>query len=135
MQRRTPLESMERVTVAALIVAAAGVVIQIVSGVAYPLIPPVFFILLIPAALIAFGRWRWAPAVASLGGLFLIVGLFGSGAAVRLFDVSQPGGAGGSIGLWVQMLGVVVATVTGIIATAQNYWSRTSVMTGSPGRV
>jgi hypothetical protein len=56
-----------------LVVAAAGVVLQIVSGADYPLVPPVFFILLIPAGLIAFRRWRWTPITAVLGGLFLTI--------------------------------------------------------------
>jgi hypothetical protein len=101
-----------------LIVAAAGVVIQIVSGHDYPPVPPVFFILLIPAALIAFGRWRWTPAIAVLAGLFLTFGLFASGASHRLFDPSR---LGDSAGLWVQMLAVIVAVIAGVIATVHNY--------------
>lgn len=122
MNKRNPLSLAGKLTVAGLIAAATGVVIQMISGVAYPTIPPVFFILLMPAGLIAFGRWRWTPIIAALAGLFLINGLFASGASARLFDLSQ---SGGSVGLWVQMLGVVVATVAGIIATIQNYRSRT----------
>ncbi len=123
-----------KLTVASLIVAAAGVVIQIVSGVAYPPVPPVFFILLIPAALIGFGRWRWTPATAVLGGLFLTLGLFSSGASVRLFDLNQPGGFGGSLGLWVQMIGVVVAIVAGLIATVQAYVGRAPAAASVPQR-
>jgi hypothetical protein len=78
-----------------LVVAAAGVVLQIVSGADYPLVPPVFFILLIPAGLIAFRRWRWTPITAVLGGLFLTIGLFASGASPRLFDLSKFGVAVG----------------------------------------
>ena len=66
MSSRTPLSLGEKLTVAALVVAAAGVVIQIAAGHPYPTVPPVFFILLIPAGLIAFGRWRWAPVPAVL---------------------------------------------------------------------
>lgn len=127
--QRNPLSLASKLTVAALLVAAAGVVIQIVSGVDYPTIPPVFFILLIPAGLIAFGRWWWTPAIAVLAGLFLTVGLFLSGASVRLFDLSQ---FGGSIGLWVQMLGVVAAAVAGIISTIQDYRSRPSIIEDQP---
>lgn len=128
------LSAMRKLTVGGLLVAAVGVVIQIASGVSYPAVPPVFFILLVPVALIAFGGWRWTPLVATLGGLFLIVGLFGSGAAARLADTGRPGGVGGSLGLWVQMLGVVVATVTGVVAALQSYTPRSPAVVGSGGR-
>jgi hypothetical protein len=130
MNKQNPLSLAGKLTVAGLIVAAAGVVIQIVSGADYPTAPPVFFILLIPAGLIAFGRWRWTPVIAVLAGLFLTFGLFASGESRRLFDPSR---LGDSVGLWVQMLAVIVATVAGIIATIHNYRSRTSVIQGSPG--
>ena len=127
MNERIPLLFAGKLTVASLIVAAAGVVIQIVSGHDYTAhasdewaspVPPVFFFLLIPAALIAFGRWRWTPAIAVLAGLFLTFGLFASGASHRLFDPSR---LGDSVGLWVQMLAVIVAAIAGVIATVHNY--------------
>jgi len=123
MSSRGPLSSGEKLTVTALVVAAIGVVIQIVAGHPYPTVPPVFFILLIPAGLIAFGRWWWAPVPAVLAGLFLTFGLFASGESGRLFDLSNPGD---SFGLWVQTLAVLVATTAAIVAAVQNYQSRTS---------
>jgi hypothetical protein len=120
---RGPLSLIEKLAVAALVVAAIGVVVQIAAGYPYPTVPPVFFILLIPAGLIAFGRWRWAPVPAVLAGLFLTFGLFASGESGRLFDLSNPGD---SIGLWVQTLAVLVATAASIAATVQNYQSRTT---------
>jgi hypothetical protein len=118
MTERPPLSVAGKLIVVGSVVAAAGVVIQIASGAAYPQVPPVFFILLIPAGLVAFGRWRWTPAIAALGGLFLTTGLFLSGSSARLFDLSR---LGVSIGLWVQALAVFVTTVAGIIATAKNH--------------
>jgi hypothetical protein len=118
------LSSSAKTAVAGLLVATAGVVIQIVSGVDFPTIPPVFFILLIPAALVAFGRWRWTPVTAVLAGIFLNVGLFLSGESDRLFDW-QP--AGGSVGLWVQTVAVVIAAVAGAIALVHNYRSSSMV--------
>lgn len=131
MNKENPLSLAGKLTVAGLVVAAAGVVIQIVSGHDYPTIPPVFFILLIPVGLVAFGRWRWTPVSAVLAGLFLIFGLFASGESARLFDRSQVGEPGAPVGLWVQMLAVIVATAAGVIATIQNYRSRTSGIEGS----
>ena len=118
MKEKPQLSFTRRITVISLIAAAVGVVIQIVSGADYPKIPPVFFILLIPGALIAFSRRRWTPAIAAPGALFLIFGLFSSGASTKLFNLTQ---FGVSAGLWIQMLGVVIAGITGIIATVENY--------------
>lgn len=98
MNKQNPLSLAGKLTVAGLVVAAAGVVIQIVSGHDYPTIPPVFFILLIPAGLVAFGRWRWTPVSAVLAGLFLTFGLFASGESARLFDRSQVGEPGAPVG-------------------------------------
>jgi hypothetical protein len=127
MDRFTHLSSASKLAVAGLIVSAAGVVIQIASGHEYPTIPPVFFILLIPAALIVFGPWRWTPVGAVLAGVFLTFGLFASGESARLFDRSQVGLPGATVGLWVQMLAVVVAAVAAIVATIQNYQARKPV--------
>ncbi|HEY9639831.1 MAG TPA: hypothetical protein V6C57_05070 [Coleofasciculaceae cyanobacterium] len=118
MRKQNRLLSGRQITITSLIVAAVGVVIQIISGAPYPPVPPVFLILLIPAGLIAFGHWRWTPILAVVAGLFLISGLFLSGALVRLFDLSQ---FGVCVGLWIQMLGVLVATIAGIMNTVRNY--------------
>jgi hypothetical protein len=78
MNKRSPLSPAGKVTVAALLVAAAGFVIQIVSGVDVPTVPPGLVIMLV-AALVAFGPWRWTPVVGVVVGLFLLVGFFASG--------------------------------------------------------
>ena len=75
MRRQAQWSLTARLTVAGLVASAVGVVVQIASGVGYPLVPPVFFILLVPAALIAFGRWRWTPVTAVLAAAFLTFGL------------------------------------------------------------
>lgn len=111
-------------TIAALLVAAAGFVIQIVSGVDVPTIPPGLVIMLVAAGLVAFVPWRWAPVIGTAMGLFLFVGFFGSGAVGNLLDPSQ---LGVFIGAWIQFLAVIVTVVAGIVATVQNYRSRTSV--------
>lgn len=127
MKERIPLSTASKLVVFSLVAAAAGVVMMIVSGVDFPAIPPGLFILLIPAGLVAFGRWRWTPIIATLAGLFIFVGYFPSGAAIRLLDLSQ---FGAFIGLWLQFLASFVAVVAGIVATMQNYRTAPQEMSG-----
>jgi hypothetical protein len=104
---------------AALFVAAVGVALQIAGGADYPTIPPVFFILLVPAALVVFGRWWWTPVPVLLAGAFLIFGTFASGEARRLIDSNAVDAAG----LWLQLLAVVVATIVGARMAIRSYQS------------
>jgi hypothetical protein len=121
MKQRRLLSRGSQLTVAALLVAAAGFVIQIVSGVVVPTVPPGIVILLVAAALVAFAPWRWIPIVGVVVGLFLLVGFFASGAVVSLIEPSQ---LGVFLGAWIQFLAVTVAVVTGIVAVGQNYRTR-----------
>jgi hypothetical protein len=108
-----------KLAAAGLIIAVLGVIIQIVSGHHYPKIPPVFFILLMPAALLIWVRWRWVPCLVVISAGFLVWGLFVSGAYVRLLNFNLPGD---TIGLWIQTIGDVLATIAGAIALVQNYY-------------
>ncbi|MGH9160103.1 MAG: hypothetical protein ACRD2X_08965 [Vicinamibacteraceae bacterium] len=117
MSQRVPLSSAGKLTVVALVVAAVGVVIQIAAGAPYPPVPPAFFILLIPAGLIPFVRWRWTPILAVLSGIFLTFGLFAAGQTGRL---TNPTSFADTFGLWTQTVAVVVATVGGMLATITN---------------
>lgn len=124
MNKRSSLSPAGKLTVAALLVAAAGFVIQIVSGVDVPTVPPGLVILLVAAGLVAFLPWRWIPVVGAAVGLFLLVGFFASGAVSSLLDPSR---LGVFVGAWIQFLAVIAAVVTGIVATVQNYRGRTPV--------
>jgi hypothetical protein len=124
MNQRSSLPPASQLTIAALLVAAAGFVIQIVSGVDVPTVPPGLVIMLVAAGLVAFLPWRWIPVFGAAVGLFLLVGFFASGAVGSLLDLSR---SGAIIGAWIQFLAVIVAVVAGIVATVQNYRSRTSV--------
>ncbi len=124
MNQRSSLPPASKLTVAALLVAAAGFVIQIVSGVDVPTVPPGLVIMLVAAGLVAFLPWRWMPVVGAAVGLFLLVGFFASGAVGSLLDPSR---LGVFIGAWVQFLAVIAAVVAGIVAAVQNYRGRTSV--------
>ena len=124
MNKRSSLPPASKLTVVALLVAAAGFVIQIISGVDVPTVPPGLVIMLVAASLVAYLPWRWIPVVGAAVGLFLLVGFFASGAVGNLLDPSR---LGVSIGAWVQFLAVIVAVVAGIVATVQNYRGRTPV--------
>ncbi len=124
MNKRSPLSPAGKVTVVALLVAAAGFAIQIVSGVDVPPVPPGLVIMLMAAALVAFGPWRWTPVVGVIVGLFLLVGFFASGSVGSLLAPDQ---SGVFVGAWVQFLAVIVTVVAGIVAAVQNYRSRISV--------
>jgi hypothetical protein len=121
MKQRSSLSLAGKLTVAALLVAAAGIVIQIVSGVDFPTVPPGLIILLVAAGLVAFGPWRWIPAVGAFVGLFLFVGFFASGTAGRLLDPIQ---FGQFVGVWVLFLAAIVAVIVGTTATIQNFQTR-----------
>jgi hypothetical protein len=124
MNKRSSLSPAGKVTVAALLVAATGFVIQIVSGVDFPTVPPGLVIMLVAAALVAFGPWRWTPVVGVVVGLFLLVGFFASGSVGSLL---APDRSGVFVGAWVQFLAVIVTVVAGIVAAVQNYRDRTLV--------
>ena len=124
MNQRNSLSPAGKVTVAALLVAAAGFLIQIVSGVDVPTVPPGLVIMLVAAAMVAFGPWRWTPVVGVIVGLFLLVGFFASGSVGSLLAPDQ---SGVFVGAWVQFLAVIVTVVAGIVATAHNYRGRTLV--------
>ena len=68
--------------------------------------------------LIALARRWWTPLFAVVAGLFLTFGLFAAGQAGRLTNPSVS--LGDSIGLWVQMVAVLVAIVGGTLATRSN---------------
>ncbi len=129
MNQRSSLLSASKLTVAALLVAAAGFAIQIVSGVDVPTVPPGLVIMLVAAGLVAFLPWRWIPVIGTVVGLFLFVGFFASGAVGNLLDLNR---LGVFIGAWIQFLAVIVAAVTGIVATVQHYRSRTSFIEDQP---
>lgn len=105
-----------RTEAAALAVAAAGIIIQIIGGVNYPAVPPGLIILLAAAALVAFLPWRWAPVIGVLAGAFMVIGAIA--AANARYDLTHPGHPGAFIGTWIQLIAVVVAVVAGIAALA-----------------
>lgn len=112
---RTPV-----VQVVFLLVAALGLVIQILGGVpGFPPVPPGPIILVAAAAVVALVPWRWAPAVGLAATVFLVVGLVvswpGSGTGGRLADPSAFVPFAGTV---LFLAGLVVALVAGVAAVA-----------------
>jgi hypothetical protein len=129
MQRATSrsrsLSAAGKLTVAGLVAAAAGIVIQIASGAEYPTIPPGLIILLVAAGLVALGaRWRWTPLVGVVVALFLLVG--GALAPQARDQLGDPGAVGVFLGTVIQLLALVVALIAGVAATRQSYRTRPS---------
>jgi len=118
MKRPSSLSPASKLTVAALLVAALGFAIQIVSGIEVPTVPPGLVILVVAATVVALLPWRWAPVVGAFAGLFLFVGFFASGALGNVLDPSR---FGVLVGAWIQFLALIVAVVGGLVATIQNY--------------
>jgi hypothetical protein len=108
-----------RLNVTGLVVAAAGIMIQYVSGEDFPTIPPGPIILLVAAAVVAFGSWRRAPVVGLVAAAFISIGgviatIAGSGFNETLGD---PSGVGGLVGAIVQIAGLAMALPAGIVAS------------------
>jgi hypothetical protein len=118
--------------VVGLVVAAAGIMVQYVSGVDYPTVPPGAIILLAAAAVVAFGPWRWSPFVGLGAAVFLSIGgaiatIAGNGFTETLGD---PGEVGGFAGALIQIAGLAIALSAGIVAAKRN-----SRRAGVPGRL
>ncbi|MBC8091588.1 MAG: hypothetical protein H7Y15_06550 [Pseudonocardia sp.] len=114
------------IQVAGLLLAALGLVTQIVSGVpGFPPVPPGPIILVVAAAFVTFAPWRWAPIVGLAATVFLVVGLLvslpTSGAAEQLAD---PGTFGPFAGTVLLMVGLLVALVAGAVATMTGFRRR-----------
>jgi hypothetical protein len=118
MTTRIPLSAPVKVNIAGLVVAAAGILIQYFSGVeGFPTIPPGPFILL-AAALIAWGPWRWTAAVGVLVPLLSLV--LGTMSTILNWEttapLSDPSETVGFVGAVIQFLGLITALGAGIVA-------------------
>jgi uncharacterized membrane protein YdjX (TVP38/TMEM64 family) len=107
------------VTSGGLVAGALGIAIMWASGVEFPVVPPGLVILLAGALFVGLMRWRWAPAVGTFLGLFILVGFALSGQGVD--NLTGAEGAGAVAGQVIQLAGVSAALVAGVIATRANY--------------
>jgi len=116
MSNRTPVSPARRATAGGLIVAAAGIAILYVSGVAMPIVPPGLVLLVVGAIIVATVRRRWALVVGLLVALAEIIGFFASGSAAALTDLTSVSVLAGT---WIRLLGLVVAIVAGLLAARE----------------
>ncbi len=107
-------------TIAGLVVGAAGIAILWAAGVEFPFaIPPGIVILVAGALFVGLSRRRWSPAVGAFLGLFVIVGFLVS--PTGLSNLAGDAGATVALGQGVQVVGVITAFVSGVIATRDAY--------------
>ena len=130
---RRKLSGGRALTVAGLVVGAAGIAVLWASGVEFPVaIPPGLVILLVDALFVELAPWRWATGVGAFLGLFVTCGFLLSGGIPNLlgadgstfFGTPNPIGRdslGTIIGTWIQMIGVLTALIAGMIATRNSY--------------
>jgi hypothetical protein len=119
----------KKITVAGLLAGIVGIAVLWAAGQEFPIYPPPGIIILgAGALLIAFTRWRWAPAVGAALGLFVTVGTLIS--PDGLHNLAGDNGAAIAIGQALQAIGVVTALVAGILATTAAY-RKTPVSQGS----
>jgi hypothetical protein len=117
--RNTPrLSPAGRLNALGLVAAATGIMIQYVSGVDYPTIPPGPIILLAAAGAVVFGPWRRAPVAGLVAAAFVSIGgvvatMAGNGFSETLGDPSE---LGGFLGALVQIAGLVIALPAGVVA-------------------
>jgi hypothetical protein len=122
---RTPLSLASKLTILGLLVAAAGIsTLFLTNSVAVPPIPIGPILLVLAAVLVAFGPWRWTPAIGVALSLTILVGGIISGIVDHL---SNPAQVGGFIGSWLNVLGLITAIIAGTLTTVQSYQTRTSV--------
>ena len=120
-------------TVAGLVVGAAGIAVLWVSGVEFPVaIPPGLVILLVGALFVALAPSRWAAGVGAFLGLFVTCGFLISGGVPNLlgaegstfFGTPNPvdrDTLGTLVGTWLQTMGALTALIAGVVATRNNY--------------
>jgi hypothetical protein len=121
----TRLSPAARLNALGLAVGATGIMIQYVSGVDYPTIPPGPIILLAAAGVVAFGPGRRAPVAGLVAAAFVSLGgvvatMAGKGFTETLGDPSE---LGGFLGALVQIAGLVIALPAGVVAV-RNFGSR-----------
>lgn len=111
-------------TIIGLVLGAIGITMLWAAGVEFPVYPPPGVLILAAGAVfVASARWRWAPGVGAFLGLFVLVGFVVSSvvSGEGIGNLTGEAGVGGSVGTAIQLVGVVVALVAGVLATRRAY--------------
>jgi len=114
-----PLSTAAKLNAGFLFAAALGIVLQIIVGVpGYPVVPPGPIILAVAGILVLTlsPRYRWITIVGVVAPAFILVGGILEGSIWG--RLGAPGDFGPFFGTAVQMIGVALAVVYGIIAVA-----------------
>jgi hypothetical protein len=118
MNQKQPLTTGNKLVAIGLVLFGLSIPVQISMGVtAYPVVPPGLFITVAVAALIFFGRWRWAIMAGVLLSCILLIGTFASGWIPKVVDPSSIGYPA----ILSQMLGLVIALVGSAMSTVELY--------------
>ena len=108
------------VTRVGLVVGALGIAIRWPSGVDFLSSPsPGIIILLAGTLFVGLAPWRWAPGVGAFLRLFVTVGFLIGPAG--LSNLADGDGTSVAIGRGLQVIGVTIALIAGVLATRANY--------------
>jgi hypothetical protein len=120
MRTRWTLSRSRTVSVAGLVIGASGIAVLWASGVEFPLYPPPGIVILLAGALFVwFAPWWWAPGVGAFLGLFVLVGFLISPSGVP--NLLGEAGVSVAIGQGIQVIGVLIAMIGGVISARANY--------------
>jgi len=109
------MSTIRKAAVAGLVVAAAGIIVQMAGGADYPAVPPGVLVLLAGAAFVAV-RTRWAPPIGALVAVFIS---FGAVVTPNMGDqLSEPSKAVVFIGTVIQLVGLAAGLVASLIVAA-----------------
>jgi hypothetical protein len=113
---------------AGLLLAAAGILVQIAGGADYPAVPPGLVILVVAAALVLLVPGRWALGLAALAAVFISVGgVVAPNLRRQLGDLGQTLTFIGSV---TQVIGLVTALVFCALAIREAFSRRVAADTG-----
>jgi hypothetical protein len=117
--RQRPVSSLSpaaKLNAAGMVIAIAGIVVQLAAGVDYPTVPPGPIILAVAAGIVVFTRQRWTPLVGVVVPLFLLVGGVIAASVNADNALRHPADVAAFTGTVVQMVGVLVALIAGVRA-------------------
>jgi hypothetical protein len=106
------------ITVGGLLVASAGIMVQGLSGVTMPVVPPAVVLMVLAALLITVLRWRWLPVLGVLAAAAELAGFAATGAIGGLFGADN---AGVVAGAWLRLIGTVAAVPAALALLITNY--------------